>query len=124
MYSDLFPILLTSDVARALAFYRDQLGAVVSFEYPGPDGAPVYVGLELGSAHLGIGHQGELTDCPLPRPISLWVYAEDCDEAVSKLRAAGTPIIADPADQPWGERTARVLDPDGNEVIIGQRAVV
>jgi lactoylglutathione lyase len=31
-------------------------------------------------------------------------------------------ILAAPADQPWGERIARVLDPDGNVVIVGQAA--
>jgi uncharacterized glyoxalase superfamily protein PhnB len=39
----------------------------------------------------------------------------------SSKRLAST--TREPADQPWGERVARVLDPDGNEVIIGQRAV-
>jgi lactoylglutathione lyase len=29
-------------------------------------------------------------------------------------------IAEEPADQPWGERVARVLDPDGNLVLIGQ----
>jgi lactoylglutathione lyase len=33
-----------------------------------------------------------------------------------------TTIVEDPADRPWGERVARVLDPDGNEVLIGQRS--
>jgi hypothetical protein len=28
-----------------------------------------------------------------------------------------------PTNQPWGERVARVLDPDGNEVIIGSHGV-
>ena len=122
MYSELFPILLTRDVGRALAFYRDRLGASVTFEFPGPGGEPAYVGLELGSSQLGIGLGAEMPDAPLPRSISLWVYAESCDEAVAGLRAAGTPILSEPADQPWGERIARVLDPDGNEVVIGQRA--
>jgi lactoylglutathione lyase len=31
-------------------------------------------------------------------------------------------IVEEPADQPWGERVARVLDPDGNAVLIGQAA--
>jgi lactoylglutathione lyase len=31
-------------------------------------------------------------------------------------------VTEEPADQPWGERVARVLDPDGNEVIVGQKA--
>jgi predicted enzyme related to lactoylglutathione lyase len=49
-------------------------------------------------------------------------YADSCDEAVERLRAAGATVTEEPADQPWGERVARVLDPDGNEVIVGQRA--
>ncbi|MEA2189879.1 MAG: hypothetical protein QOK16_4890, partial [Solirubrobacteraceae bacterium] len=52
---------------------------------------------------------------------SLWVYADDCDAAVEHLRVAGVKIVEEPTDQPWGERVARVLDPDGNVVIVGQR---
>ena len=52
---------------------------------------------------------------------SVWVYASDCDAAVELLRSAGTPVLEEPADQPWGERVAKVGDPDGNVVIIGSR---
>ena len=124
MFSELFPIIVTANMAGALAFYRDLLGGAVAFEYPGPDGAPAYVGLEIGGSQLGLGLElGEVPPAGQgPRPVSLWVYAEDCDAAVERLRAAGTRVTEEPADQPWGERVARVLDPDGNEVIIGQRA--
>ena len=50
------------------------------------------------------------------------VYTDDCDALVRHLRDAGVTVTAEPEDQPWGERVARVLDPDGNEVIVGQRA--
>jgi lactoylglutathione lyase len=120
--TELFPIVATADMGRALRFYRDLLGGVVSFEYPGPDGAPVYVGVNIGASHLGIGVVPHTDRPPLPRPVSLWVYADDCDVAVQRLRAGGATVIQEPADQPWGERVARVLDPDGNEVIVGQRA--
>jgi lactoylglutathione lyase len=32
------------------------------------------------------------------------------------------PIVEEPTDQPWGERMATVLDPDGNRVIVASRA--
>ena len=121
MISELFPILSTQDLERALGFYRDVLGGVVTFSYDGPDGVPVYVGLDLGSSHLGIG-QSEHSVAAGPQSISLWVYADDCDWVVEQVRARGGTVTEGPADQPWGERVARVLDPDGNEVIIGQRA--
>jgi lactoylglutathione lyase len=120
--TEVFPILSTADLEGALGFYRDLLGGVVSYSFPGEDGQPAYVGVDLGSSHLGIGLQPELADAPHTRPISLWLYADDCDAVVERVRAAGATITQEPADQPWGERVARVLDPDGNEVIIGQKA--
>lgn len=119
MIKSLFPILTTPDIARALGFYRDLLGGTVTYEFPGPKGQPAYVGLELGSSHLGIGRY---SDGAIPAPgagaISLWVYVEDCDGTVARLREAGATVVEEPADQSWGERTARVRDFDGNEVFI------
>ena len=120
MFTSLFPILVTADLVAALGFYRDLLGATVAYEFTGPDGEPAYVGLELGDSHLGIGRDPAATAGPSPR-FSLWVYAEDCDAAIDRLRAAGVEVVDEPADQPWGERVARVLDPDGNLVNVGQR---
>jgi lactoylglutathione lyase len=116
MFRHLFPILSTPDLRRALAFYRDVLGAEVTYRFP-RDGDPVYVSLRLGASDLGIGVQegpGELTN----DRVTLWVYAEDCDRAFAMLRDAGATVVQEPADQPWGERTATVADPDGNPVIV------
>jgi lactoylglutathione lyase len=117
--SELFPILSTPNLERSLAFYRDLLGGKVAYEFPGPDGRPVYVGLDIGRSHIGIGGPSQATDPQ--RAISLWAYTDDCDVLVERLRRAGVRITEEPADQPWGERVARVVDPDGNEVSIGQR---
>jgi len=122
MISEIFPIISTPDLERSLGFYRDLLGGTVTFSFPGDDGKPVYVGVDLGSSHLGIGLQAGIADPPRPRPISLWVYADDCDAIVGRVRSAGGTVTEEPADQPWGERVGRVLDPDGNEVVIGQKA--
>jgi lactoylglutathione lyase len=121
MFTAVFPIISTPDLEGALRFYRDLLGATVSYEFPGPDGKPAYVGLELGEAHLGIGRDPDAPSEPSAR-FSLWVYADDCDAAVERLRAAGVEIAEEPVDQPWGERVARVRDPDGNLVLIGRRS--
>jgi lactoylglutathione lyase len=120
VFRSAFPILSTPDLPRALGFYRDLLDGEVSFQFP-PAGEPGYVGLEIGSAHLGIGHAPDTRAGPDGQRIMLWVYADDCDAAVERLRAAGVQIVEEPADQPWGERIARVYDPDGNEVIIASQ---
>ena len=118
MFQEMFPIVSTPDLTRALRFYRDLLGATVSYRFPAT-GDPVYVGLDLGRSHLGIGEQA---DAPAgDQRFSIWIYSDDCDAAVSALRAAGVTVIEEPVDQPWGERMATVADPDGNKVIIATR---
>ena len=84
--TELFPILATTDLERALGFYRDVLGGAVTFSYPGPDGGVVYVGIDLGSSHLGVGLDAVVEPAPRPRAISLWVYTDDCDALVERVR--------------------------------------
>ncbi len=120
MFTELFPIVATSDMTRALRFYRDALGGSVTHEFAGPDGTPAYVGIDIGSSHMGLGFNAE-GGGDQHRPISIWIYADDCDAAIERLRANDVTVVEGPSDQPLGERVARVLDPDGNEIIIGQR---
>jgi lactoylglutathione lyase len=120
VFDEMFPILTTPDLARSLRFYRDLLGGTVDYQFP-PSGEPVYAGLRLGQSHLGLGQQdspGDLTN----NRITLWIYTDDCDAGVDRLRAGGAEVLQEPADQPWGERMATVTDPDGNRVIIASRA--
>lgn len=120
MIESAFPIITTTDLPRSMGFYVDKLGGVVGYRFP-EGGAPVYVGLDLGTSHVGIGEDKEL-DADGTQRFSLWVYVEDCDATIDALAAAGTPVLEPPADQPWGERTARVTDPDGNVAIVGARS--
>jgi lactoylglutathione lyase len=120
MFQEVFPIVSTRDMSRALAFYRDLLGFEVVYRFPA-DGEPGYVALDLGPSHLGIGADPAAAPPAGPSRFALWVYAADCDAAVGHLRGHGVPVLAEPADQPWGERMAEVADPDGNRVIIASR---
>jgi lactoylglutathione lyase len=120
MFTSTFPIVSTTDLTRALGFYRDLLDGKVVYQFP-PTDDPGYVGLDIGSSHLGLGLNPAAPTGP--SRISLWLYTDDCDAAVARLRAAGVTIVEEPTDQPWGERIARVLDPDGNELVIGSRAL-
>jgi lactoylglutathione lyase len=124
--SSAFPILYAADLAAALRFYRDLLGFAVTYRFP-EDGEPVFVGLKLGGSEIAIADVSDpeaaaIHGRPL-RPVSghrfeLCVYTGDVDAAVEELRDAGVTILAEPADQPWGERLAYVEDPDGNPVMI------
>ena len=120
MIESAFPILATPDLERALGFYRDLLGGTLSYAFP-PEGPPAYVGVDLGSSHLGLGHEPTIGSVGDTR-ISLWIYVDDVDAVVDAVRAAGGTVLEEPGDQPWGERVGRVADPDGNRVILGARS--
>jgi uncharacterized glyoxalase superfamily protein PhnB len=48
-----------------------------------------------------------------------WVYVDDVDATLEQLRGSRAIVIAEPEDQPWGERVARARDPEGNLVYLG-----
>jgi len=52
----------------------------------------------------------------------MYVYVDDVDRLVAKLRAEGVTVLRDPADMPWGERIATIADPDGKAGRPVQRA--
>jgi lactoylglutathione lyase len=119
----LFPMLSVADLGRSIAFYGDSLGGSETYRFPA-EGDPEFVVLRLGESDIGLGR---MSDAPLhgrpQRPaaghrIELCVYVDDVDAAVASLRAAGAAIVAEPADQPWGERVAYAEDPDGNLVML------
>ena len=105
-----------SDLPAALAFYRDTFGGVVTYEFPGDDGTPVYVSLAVGSSSLGIGLAEQP---PPPGNVLLWFYVDDVDRMTRELAAAGASVVEEPVDQPWGERTSLVTDPFGTRIRLG-----
>jgi lactoylglutathione lyase len=116
-FRDAFPILQTPDLSRATAFYQERFGFEERYRFP-QDGAPQFVVVALGPFSLGLTAVPEIE--PAGR-VALWLYCDDVDAEIASLRRAGVEVSREPEDQEWGERMAAVLDPDGNEVYVGQR---
>ena len=116
-FRDAFPIFHTRDLPRALAFYAERLGFEERDRFP-DEGAPGFVVVGLGSFSLGLTAVDEVE--PAGR-VGLWLYCDDVDAEIARLREEGVEIGKGPEDMDWGERVARVRDPDGNEIYIGRR---
>jgi uncharacterized glyoxalase superfamily protein PhnB len=108
-----FPIISVRDVAACQRFY-ERLGFHLSYRFPS-DGEPVFITLERAGSSIGIG----LVDRETEDVFAFWVYVDDVDVTFQALVAAGATIVAEPAEQPWGERVAQARDPEGNLVYLG-----
>ena len=117
-------MLSCGDLERSLEFYGSFLGGVETYRFP-EDGDPAFVALKIGeSSEIGLG--GVASEPLHGRPqrpasghrVELCVYAGNVDEAFAEARARGFETVAEPADMPWGERTAWIADPDGNLVML------
>ncbi|MGQ5260799.1 VOC family protein [Micromonospora sp. ZYX-F-536] len=120
MFTEAFPIVTTPDLPRLIAFYRDVVGFEQTYRFP-DEGDPEFVALRLGNSELGLAADPKAGGPSAALRWELCVYADDCDEAVDVLRAAGATVTEEPVDQPWGERSARVTDPDGNRLLVLSR---
>jgi uncharacterized glyoxalase superfamily protein PhnB len=114
-FFDAFAILQVSDVERSLRFYRDQLGYEVTYTFP-DDGEPQFVSLDVGGSKLGLGAAAGPVEAG---STAIWGYTDDVDATFASLVEAGAPVVAEPADMPWGERVASVSDPDGYTIHLG-----
>ena len=107
-----FPIITVSDLGATRSFY-ERLGFTQAYPFPA-EGEPAFVTMERGASSIGIGVGAGTTD-----RFGYWVYVDDVDGALGGLVAGGAPVVAEPTDQPWGERVARTRDPEGNLVYLG-----
>ncbi len=101
--------LLTSDVPRLAAFYRELLGIA------GTGDDPVHQTLLAEETMLTVYNDGS----PRGRQdgnICLAFTVEDMDKAYEKVVRLGAEILEPPAARPWGAVNMSFYDPDGNVI--------
>jgi lactoylglutathione lyase len=96
-----------------VSFYRERLGFEERFRLEDQ-----FVTVGLGELDIGFAAAEKIDP---PGRVALWLYCDDVDAEVEALRAAGAEITLEPEDMEWGERMAIVLDPDGNQICLGQQ---
>lgn len=110
MIRKVLPEIPVSDVAAAVAHYRDVLG--FKENYVQHDIGVMYrdvatvVLIERTARYSGIG--------------SFYCYVEDADALHAELVGRGANVLGAPVSMPWGLRQFQVLDPEGNQLTFGQ----
>ena len=111
-YTAVTPYLRAADGPGLLAFLADAFGAVERMRIPMPDGALAHAEVEIDGAAVMLASAAE--GFP-PLVMALHLYVEDVDAAYARAVSAGATAVAEPSDQFYGDRIARILDPAGNE---------
>jgi PhnB protein len=113
-YRVVTPAFRVPGCGRAITFLQEAFGAKVVQRYDGPGGTVAHCELRIGDSLIMCG------DC---EPDQIWhlsamIYVKDCDATFQRALAAGATAKEPPADQFYGDRNGRVLDPFGNEWVV------
>ena len=113
-YKTITPYLTVPNAPELIDFIKQTFDAEEVFRTTGAAGG-VHCELLLGNSMLMVG--GGLPGKPwsgTASPTTLHVYTQDCDATYARALKAGATSIAEPNDQPYGERLAEVKDASGN----------
>ena len=109
-------MIYSRDVARALTFYKDQLGLPLLEEF-NHHGMTVYARLQSPSSDSTIAlHLLERGAELKTGGVRLYFEIEDLEATVQRLHALGVQFTKLPAVMPWGWKHAYLDDPDGHEI--------
>lgn len=110
--------MMFKNTADAIEFYMRALGAKEKLRVPRPDGRIMHAEIQIGEAVIMMADEApELDVFSIQHyggsPVSIFLYAEDCDALYRQAIDAGAKSVREPTDQPYGDRMAGIQDPFG-----------
>lgn len=118
-YTAITPYLLVENAAGYIAFLAQAFGAIERQRMAMPGGGIGHAEVEINGAKLMLS---DAFPPDFPATYSqIHFYVEDVDSAYARAVAAGATSIEEPADQFYGDRSARVADPRGNQWFIASQ---
>jgi|SRR5579871_1479068 len=124
MYGAVSAALTVADVKAAVSFYQKAFGFIKRGIMNGPDGKPIHAELTLRGTTLMLGPEipqmGSRTAKTLGgSPVTLYLLVENVDQVVANAVKLGATQKGPVMDMFWGDRSGTVVDPDGNNWMIG-----
>jgi uncharacterized glyoxalase superfamily protein PhnB len=123
--STVIPYICVHDSRRAIEWYGDIFGAVVSYDpFIQDDGRVGHAEITIGNAVVMLSDEFPEIGVVSPRSqegssVGLSASVADVDDTYARATAAGATGLRPPEDQFYGERAATFLDPFGHRWMIG-----
>lgn len=129
-----------SDMGKAVAFYENVLGLKKTYEHPvwtsfdigdtsfalavsgtkgGEKGAEICTSCSPCVLRFAAGKMRQDKENPTATSV-IYLAVENLDAIYRELKEKGVEFISEPREQAWGGRTAVMLDPDKNMLVLTQ----
>lgn len=109
-YNTVCSYLNQEDSSAFMNFVKKAFGAKVRGTMSGPGGKIMHAEVQIGDTVIMMS---DAVNEPA-RAASHFMYVENVDKVYAKALKAGGTSVQEPQDMPWGDRFARVRDPQGN----------
>jgi len=105
------PYLHPKGTAELIEFLKRAFNAEEGDVHRGADGSVMHAKIRIGNSYIEMGEaHGQFQ----PMPAYIHLYVENTDAGYQQALDAGATAESAPADQPYGDRRAGVVDPWGN----------
>ncbi len=113
----LVPLITVQDLRASVDFFVHRLGFRIAFDSEG------FVSLEHAQSDLQLGFFRPLADEVAygGQGLTYGLEVDDVDHEHRRITAAGVDTDGPPRDNPWGDRSFTVVDPNGIALHIHQR---
>jgi uncharacterized glyoxalase superfamily protein PhnB len=112
-YHTVTPYLIVHDASSLIDFLKQVFDAREEQRFAQPDGSIMHAEVRIGDSVVMIADANEANS---PRAGMLHIYLEDMDTVYRRALVAGATSIREPEDQFYGDRTAGVEDPFGDQL--------
>jgi PhnB protein len=122
----LTPYLTVRDAPSAIEFYKKAFGATETMRMAEPSGRIGHAEIQIGGAALMLSDEYPEMDVLGPQSrggstAGMQLYVEDVDAVFERAVAAGAKSIRPVADQFYGDRSGKLMDPFGHVWFVSTR---
>ena len=114
-YHTVTPFLHVRGARKMIAFLEDAFGATTAHITDMPDREVAHAAVRIGDSLIELG---EVHGASQPMPPAIHLFVDDVDAVYERALRAGATSVEPPADKPYGERGAFVIDPFENQWFI------
>jgi PhnB protein len=125
-YTSVAPYLFVEDAKAAIEFYKRAFGATEHGMIQTPDGRVAHGEVKIGDTVVRLCDNLPIFEAKAPTElggttVEIFLFVEDVDAAVRRAEETGATVKAEPTNQFWGDRLARLTDPFGHHWLVASR---